>query len=229
MEKEIRLPTSEADVRKLKVADIVYVSGVIHTMRDMGHRRAIEIIKRGEKLPFDLKNGAIWHCGPIARKVKNIWEIVAAGPTSSSRFTELGAELVRKQHVRLTIGKGTMGTDMINALKEVGGVYLVATGGCAALYAKRVVNVENVHWLDLGMPEATWVLKVDKLGPLVVGIDSHGNALEQIVLEKVYKNVKETYNKENIDLTRTYVWWPKKIAGSKELTESIKQKAETIR
>ncbi|MEM3730415.1 MAG: FumA C-terminus/TtdB family hydratase beta subunit [Candidatus Bathyarchaeia archaeon] len=215
MEKEIRLPASEEDIRKLKVSDIVYVSGTVHTMRDMGHRRAVEIIKRGEKLPFDLKDGAIWHCGPIAKKVNDMWEIVAAGPTSSSRFTELGAELVRKQHVRLTIGKGTMGKNMIDALKEVGGVYLVATGGCAALYAKQVVKVENVYWLDLGMPEATWILKVDKLGPLVVGIDSHGNALEHLVLENVNKNINNIFSKENIDPSRTYVWWPKRIPGQK--------------
>jgi len=217
LEKEIRLPVSEEEVRKLKVTDIVYVSGIVHTMRDMGHRRAVEMINRGEKLPFNLRDGAIWHCGPIARKVNDAWEVVAAGPTSSSRFTELGAELVRKQHVRLTIGKGTMGKSMVDALKEAGGVYLVATGGCAALYAKQVVKVENVFWLDLGMPEATWVLRVNKLGPLVVGIDSHGNALEQMVLEKVNINVNAIYAEEKIDPSRSYVWWPKKIPGSTKM------------
>jgi len=216
MDQEIRLPASEGDVRKLKVGDIVYVSGVVHTMRDMGHRRAVEMIERGEKLPFDLENGAIWHCGPIARRVDNTWEVVAAGPTSSSRFTELGAELVRKQRVRLTIGKGTMGKSMVDALKDVGGVYLIATGGCAALYAKQVVRVENVYWLDLGMPEATWALRVDRLGPLVVGIDSHGNSLEQMVLEKVRQNVSAIYAREKVDPSRGYVWWPKKIPGSIE-------------
>jgi fumarate hydratase subunit beta len=222
MEKEIHLPASEGNVRRLKVGDIVYVSGTVHTMRDMGHRRVIEMIQRGEKLPFNLRNGTIWHCGPIARKVNDRWEIVAAGPTSSSRFTELGARLVEKLHVRLTIGKGTMGTAMINALKDVGGAYLVATGGCAALYAKQVVSVENVHWLELGMPEATWVLKVNKLGPLIVGIGSEGNALTQMVLGKVRARIEDIYREENIDSTRTYVWWPKKIAGSKELMESVK-------
>lgn len=219
MEKEIHLPTSEDDVRKLRVADVVYVSGIVHTMRDMAHRRAVEMLKREEELPFNLKNGAIWHCGPIARKLDGAWEIAAAGPTSSSRFTELGAEMVKRQRVRLTIGKGTMGTDMINALREVGGVYLAATGGCAAVYAKQIVNVENVHWLDLGMPEAVWVLKVNRLGPLVVSMDSHGNSLNQMLLEKVYDNIRNIYSKESIDLARTYVWWPKKIAGHRELVE----------
>ena len=218
----VSLPISENDARKLKVGDIVFVSGIVHTMRDMGHRRVVEMIKRGEKLPFNLKDGAIWHCGPIVKEINDKWQIVSAGPTSSSRFTELGARLVKELHVRLTIGKGTMGPPTINALRDVGGAYLVATGGCAALYAKQVVNVETVHWRELGMPEATWVLKVDQLGPLVVGIDSKGNSLTQMVLNQVRTRVDDIYREENIDPTRTYVWWPKKIAGSKELMESVK-------
>ena len=197
------------------------MTGIAHTMRDMGHRRLIEMTKRGEKPPFDLKGGTIYHCGPIARKVQNKWEIVSAGPTSSSRFTELGARLVEQLQVRLTIGKGTMGQQMIDALREVGGVYLVATGGCAALYSQQVVKVEDVHWLDLGLPEAIWVLRVNQLGPLVVAIDAAGNTLEQRVLGEARTRVEEIFKELNIDPQRTYVWWPKKIAGTKELMESI--------
>ena len=205
-ETTITLPVSEKDVRKLKVGDHVYVNGIVHTMRDMGHRRVVEMTKKEEKLPFNLKNGAIWHCGPIVKKMKGDWKIISAGPTSSSRFTELGAQIVRDHRVRLTIGKGNMGSPMISALKEVGGVYLLATGGCAALYAQNVTKVETIHWLELGMPEATWVIKVNKLGPLIVGIDSKGNSLAQMVRTKVRSRIKEIYKDENIDSTRTYVW-----------------------
>jgi fumarate hydratase subunit beta len=218
----IQLPVSEKIVRKLRVGDIVFVSGIVYTMRDMGHRRISEMLKQGETPPFNLKDGGIWHCGPIARKVDDIWEILSAGPTSSSRFTELGPKLVEDLHVRLIIGKGTMGTPMINALKDVGGVYLLATGGCAALYAKKVVNVENVHWLDLGMPEATWILKVDQLGPLTVGIDSNGRTLSQMVLDNVSTRIEDIYKEEGIDSKRTYVWWPKQVAGSKELMDHLR-------
>jgi fumarate hydratase subunit beta len=220
---EMRLdaPVSESAVRALKIGDIVHVSGVAHTMRDMGHRRLIEMIKRGEKPPFDLSGGVVFHCGPIVRKHEDGWEIVAAGPTSSSRFTELGAEVVERLRVRLTIGKGFMGRPMIDALKKVGGVFLAATGGCAALYSKQVANVEGVHWLDLGSPEAIWVLRLNELGPLVVGIDAAGNTLQRRVLENARERVKEVYKEQNIDPQRTYVWWPKQIAGTKELMDSI--------
>jgi fumarate hydratase subunit beta len=179
--------------------------------------------KNGEKLPFNLKDGALWHCGPIARKVNDEWQIVSAGPTSSSRFNELGAILVKDLSVRVTIGKGTMGPVMINALKELGGVYLMATGGCAALYAQQVEKVENVHWLDLGMPEAVWVLQVNQLGPLVVGIDSKGNSLSQNVLKEVRSRIDSICKDENVDPNRTYVWWPKEIAGTKELMDTVKK------
>lgn len=222
-ETKINLPTSEDVMRKLQVGDIVYLSGTVHTMRDMGHRRTIEMVKRGEKIPFNLKDGALWHCGPIAKKVNNEWRIVSAGPTSSSRFTELGAELVKDLSVRITIGKGTMLQAMVNALKDVGGTYLVATGGCAALYAKQVTKVETVHWLDLGMPEAVWVLRVDQLGPLVVSIDSKGSSLTNIVLKDVRSRIDSICKDENIDPSRTYVWWPKEIAGTKELMDTLKK------
>ena len=218
---KIDLPATENDMRALKVGDIVYVTGITHTMRDMGHRRLIEMTKRGEKPPFNLTGGTIWHCGPIVRKTQDKWEIVAAGPTSSSRFTELGAKLVEQLQVRVTIGKGTMGQPMIDALKHVGGVYLVATGGCAALYSKKVINVQDVHWLDLGIPEAVWVLKVNQFGPLVVGIDSAGNSLEQQVLKNARVRIQEIFKEQNINPQRTYVWWPKKIAGTKELMDSV--------
>ena len=222
-ETKINLPTSENAIRKLEVGDVVYISGVLHTMRDMGHRRTIEMVKQSKKLPFNLKDGALWHCGPIARKVNNEWQIVSAGPTSSSRFTELGARLVKDLRVRITIGKGNMGPIMINALKDFGGTYLMATGGCAALYAQQIAKVEHVYWLDLGMPEAVWVLRVNQLGPLVVGIDSKGNSLTQIVLEEVRSRIDDICRDENIDPDRTYVWWPKEIPGTKELMDTVKK------
>lgn len=212
-ETHLSIPVSENEVRKLRVGDKVFVSGIVQTMRDMAHRRAIEMLEKGKDLPFRLFEGAIWHCGPIARRKNRMWQILAAGPTSSSRFTELGAQLVTKLHVRITIGKGTMGEDMVTALRDVGGIYLLATGGCAALYARQVSEVVDVHWLDLGMPEAVWVLNVNRLGPLVVGIDSSGNTLYEITCNNARRSIEDTYRQEGVDVRKTCVWWPKNVVG----------------
>jgi len=211
---KVNVPISEDEVRKLHVGDIIYLSGVLYTLRDMAYRRAVEILERGEDLPFNLEDRGIWHCGPIMRKSNDKWETLAAGPTSSSRFTELEAELVRRLHTRLVIGKGTMGEATINALKDVGGVYLLATGGCAALYAMRITNVENVYWLDLGMPEAVWVFRVKDLGPLIVGIDSGGKSLNDSVMKIVSENLERIFQRYKIDPSRNYVWWPKRVVGT---------------
>lgn len=95
--------------------------------------------------------------------------------------------------VRLTIGKGTMSPPMVNSLERIGSICLIAAGGCVVLYVQQMANVENVHWLDLRMPEATWVLRVEKLVPLVVGIDSKANTLTRSVLEEAKARIEQIF------------------------------------
>lgn len=214
MSKEVRLelPITEEQVRDLSCGDIVYLSGHIYTMRDMGHRKAVEMLKRGERLPFDLANGAIWHCGPIVKKGdKGNWEVVSAGSTTSSRFTFLGADLIRFLNVRCVIGKGTMLHTAVMTMKDVGSCFLNSTGGCASLYAGQIDEVVDVFWTELGLPEATWVLRVKELGPLVVGIDSHSNSLFRIVGESMRENLMDIYNKLNIRPDYNLAYLPKRI------------------
>ena len=66
-------------------------------------------------------------------------------------------------------------------------VYLAYTGGCAALAAELIKEVKTVHWLDLGMPEAVWVLTVEEFGPLIVGVDAKGKDIFAEVREKAEK------------------------------------------
>lgn len=67
---------------------------------------------------------------------------------------------------------------------------------CAALAAELIKEVKTVHWLDLGMPEAVWVLRVKEFGPLIVGIDSKGKDIFTEVREKAEK-VLEKLDKQN--------------------------------
>ncbi len=61
----IQLPIKEDEIEKLSAGDIVYLTGRIFTLRDRAHQRIDEYFQKRIKLPFDLKNGAILHCGPI--------------------------------------------------------------------------------------------------------------------------------------------------------------------
>lgn len=185
-------PLSEGDVRGLNVGDIVYLSGVVVTMRDTGHRRAVELLSRGEKLPVDLKDLALYHAGPVVRKVGDRWEVVVVGPTTSTRMEVYEYDIIEKTGVRMVIGKGGMGPRTAEACRRFGAVYTVYPGDAAALQAGQVKRVVDVHWLDLGMPDAMWVLEVENLGPLTVVIDSKGRNL----YEEVYREARRRIDEE---------------------------------
>jgi tartrate dehydratase beta subunit/fumarate hydratase class I family protein len=74
-----------------------------------------------------------------------------------------------------------MGSSTGMALKKYGAVYCDFPGGAAVLAASKIKKVLDVKWLDLGLPEAVWVFRVENFGPLVVSMDSHGGNLRSKV------------------------------------------------
>jgi fumarate hydratase subunit beta len=190
-ERHLSLPASESDVRGLRAGDIVYLTGTLYTARDEAHMRALEWIKEGKSLPVDFGRGALYHCGPIMKKEGEGWKIVAAGPTTSSRMNGLEVEFIERTGARLIIGKGGMNKAVGEAMRKFGAAYLAFTGGAAVLAAQRVRNVGGVHWLDLGMPEAVWVLEAEDFGPLTVGMDAGGQSLFEDVARSIEKNAAE--------------------------------------
>jgi len=164
---KLRTPLTEEDVLKLKAGDLVYLSGVIYTARDLAHRKLLE------KAPFDLRGAVIYHCGPIVRKKESGYEIVSAGPTTSARMNRYLKKIL-SMGIKGIIGKGGM---EVGPFREHKAVYFAFTGGAGSLAAKSVKRVLDVYWLEeLGIPEAVWVLEVEEF-PLIVGIDAFGNSL----------------------------------------------------
>jgi len=181
-------PVSETQVRRLRVNDILYLSGTIVTARDQVHRRALEFAQKNISLPMDLEGQAVFHCGPVVRKENGKWVVVAAGPTTSTRMEPFESEFIRRFKPRVIIGKGGMGKETSLAMAEFGAVYGAFTGGAAVLAANSVKNVIDVFWLDLGTPEAMWILEVEELGPLIIAIDSLGINLFRDVASKADAN-----------------------------------------
>jgi len=188
MAKRLKIPISEADARELKAGEIVFLDGIVFTGRDEVHIHALEKAEKGEKTPVDFKGSALFHCGPIMRKVGDKWEVVAAGPTTSSRMNSLEPQFIEKFRPGAIIGKGGMSQPTIDAMKRFGCVYLAITGGAAVLAAKGLKSVRGVEWYELGMPEAIWIMEAENFGPLTVAIDSHGNSLFADVNAKVKEN-----------------------------------------
>ncbi|RBQ23577.1 hypothetical protein ALNOE001_08610 [Candidatus Methanobinarius endosymbioticus] len=173
--KELTTPVQFEDIKDLKAGDVVNISGKIITARDQAHKRLIE--KGKDEIPCNLKGAVIFHAGPIITKDDNSgFKMIAIGPTTSMRMNPYEKEVI-EMGVKVIIGKGGMDEIVAKSLKSEGAIYLVAVGGCAALYVDSIKEIDKVNWLDLGMPEALWELNVENFGPLIVAMDSHGNSL----------------------------------------------------
>ena len=220
-------PVRTEDILKLRVGDVVYLNGTVCTAREGAHRRMVDFVEAGEKekIPQEIfKDGVIYHCGPVIAKVPDGWCINAAGPTTSSRFTDDAAVLIENGVINVMVGKGAMGSKVINALKGKG-VFLRAVGGCAVTYKRSIVQ-NSVEWIDLGYPEAVWILNVNQFGPLVVGIDAKGNALMDTVMDTVFENAGRIYEEEGLDPRKRYAQYPQTFAGL-SLEEIIEKEKKT--
>jgi fumarate hydratase subunit beta len=196
----LKTPILEEEIRKLRVKDVIYITGSIVTARDQAHRRALEYLKEGKPLPINLEGLAVYHCGPVVKKEGDKWVAVAAGPTTSTRMDIFEDELIKNFKVRVVIGKGGMGKRTTEAMAKYGAVYGAFTGGAALLAAKAIKDIRGVEWLDLGTPEALWIFEVEDFGPLTVAIDSHGNNLFMEVEKNVEENRRKIYQKLGLQL-----------------------------
>jgi len=170
------LPISANDVKKLHAGDLMYISGFIFTARDEAHH--IMLKKNKKDVPFNPFKMALYHCGPLMKKVDDVWHVISAGPTTSSRMEIFEDDFIKKFGINLIIGKGGMGIHTHKALQKYGAVYTSFTGGAGALAADKIKEVSDVYWLDeLGMPEAVWIFRVKEFGPLVVAMDSYGASI----------------------------------------------------
>ncbi len=186
MEYHLKTPVPEDEIRKLKMGDLVYVTGTVVTARDEAHLECLELHEKGEKPPVDFKGIGIFHCGPIMKQVDGQWTVVAAGPTTSARMEIFQDKFIEAFQPAIIIGKGGMGDRTSKACQEHGCVYGAFTGGAALLAARGIKRVKAVFWLEeLGMPECLWVYEVEDFGPMIITIDSHSNNLTQDVKGQV--------------------------------------------
>ncbi|MGL4668382.1 MAG: L(+)-tartrate dehydratase subunit beta [Saezia sp.] len=170
-------PIQDKDLEQLNIGDIFYLTGYLITARDDVHLR---LIRNKMKLPVDLTRKAIFHAGPIMKEranEKGKYDVISIGPTTSMRMEMYEKEFIKETGVKLLVGKGGMGSKTAEGCRDYKAVHAVFPGGCAVLAAKCVEEVESVEWMDLGMPEAMWVMRVKEFGPLIVSIDTKGNNL----------------------------------------------------
>lgn len=170
--KNITAPLTKEAAKQLRAGDEVLLSGIIYTARDAAHKRLVELLDKGEKLPIDIENAVIYYVGPTPAKPGDV--IGSAGPTTSYRMDAYAPRLLDLGQTGM-IGKGARGQNVIDSMVKNGAVYFASIGGAAALVADCVKECTLVCYEDLGS-EAIRRLRVENM-PLTVVIDSLGNNL----------------------------------------------------
>ena len=166
------LPLSDEDIKSLKCGESIMLSGEMYTARDAAHKRMILSIEKGEELPFEIKDKAVYYAGPAPAKPGQA--IGSCGPTTSGRMDAYSPKLI-SLGLKTMIGKGERSEEVVAAIKEYKGVYLGAIGGAGALISKCIKKAEVVAYEDLGT-EAVRKITVEDF-PVTVVIDSKGNSL----------------------------------------------------
>lgn len=196
--REVRLSTtpSAADISNLRLGDIVYLDGLMYTAREGVYMRALE---QQANIPMSLpsQSAANFHCAPAARiNADGSFDMGAVTATASFRFAKWLPEWMSKTGAKLIIGKGGMTSkDYKDYFVPNGAVYLSTVGyGTGALLGRGIENVEAVHWHEeLGLAQAMWVIRCNRMGPFIVASDLNGDCLFERENAKIAKNISKLY------------------------------------
>ena len=202
---ELKTPFDPEEIAKLRIGDLVYVSGKAFTCRSRLHRWVFDENHPSPKAAME--RDLLIHVGPIVLRHEDSYELVSFMPTSSIRFEKWGARSVENWGLKMIIGKTTMGQETMDMMKKLGCVHVSPQGVSPNLWASQI-DITGVELFDeLGTIEATWHMDLDKLGPFVVDMDTQGNNLFEAIDEKVAENKAKAYAKlglEDFEYTKLY-------------------------
>ncbi len=166
---------TKAEVASWKPGERLLLSGKMLTGRDAAHKRIEDMVKKGEKLPVDFTNRAIYYVGPVD-PVRD--EVVGpAGPTTSTRMDKFTETMLARTGLLVMIGKAERGPAAIEAIRKHKAAYLMAVGGAAYLVAKAIRKSRVLAFEDLGM-EAIYEFEVEDM-PVTVAVDANGTSVHQ--------------------------------------------------
>ncbi len=189
-------PVAEADIRRLKLGDVVYLDGIVYTAREGVYRKVVD---EGRGLPPSVRRltNVNVHCSPAATvRPDGSYAVEAVTATASFRFGKSMARWFEQSGARVIVGKAGL-TEL--AYREwfvpFGAVYLTTVGyGLGAAYGKCIRRVVEVHWLEeLGIAQALWVLEVERLGPFLVEGDPRGRSLFALANREIDRRLTEVY------------------------------------
>ncbi|NNL10460.1 MAG: fumarate hydratase C-terminal domain-containing protein, partial [Pseudomonadales bacterium] len=174
--RRVNLDTVTAqDVTHWQPGETVLLSGKMLTGRDAAHKKMVDILGRGEKLPVDLNGRFIYYVGPVD-PVRD--EVVGpAGPTTATRMDKFTRSMLEQTGLLGMIGKAERGPMAIEAIRDNKAVYLMAVGGAAYLVAQAIKAAKVVAFEELGM-EAIYEFELEDM-PVTVAVDSRGESVHK--------------------------------------------------
>lgn len=176
--RHINLDTiTREDIKQWKPGDTLLLSGKLLTGRDAAHKRIVDMLAKGEKLPSDVDfNGRfIYYVGPVD-PVRD--EVVGpAGPTTATRMDKFTETMLAQTGLIGMVGKAERGKAGLEAIKKHEAVYLMAVGGAAYLVSKAIRSAKVVAFADLGM-EAIYEFEVEDM-PVTVAVDTQGHSVHE--------------------------------------------------
>jgi fumarate hydratase class I len=163
------------EVANWQPGDVLLLNGKLLTGRDAAHKRLIDMLNKGEKLPVDFTNRFIYYVGPVD-PVRD--EVVGpAGPTTATRMDKFTRQMLEQTGLLGMVGKAERGPAAIEAIRDNRAVYLMAVGGAAYLVSKAIRAARVAAFADLGM-EAIYEFEVKDM-PVTVAVDSKGTSVHQ--------------------------------------------------
>ncbi|MBS1814977.1 MAG: fumarate hydratase [Acidobacteria bacterium] len=163
------------EVATWRAGEVVLLSGKLLTGRDAAHKRMMDMLNRGEKLPVDFTNRFIYYVGPVDPVREEV--VGPAGPTTATRMDKFTRQMLESTHLLGMVGKSERGPVAIDAIKDNGAVYLMAVGGAAYLVSKAIKASRVLAFEDLGM-EAIYEFTVQDM-PVTVAVDARGVSVHQ--------------------------------------------------
>src|SRR4051812_47193612 len=163
------------DVATWKPGEVLLLNGRLLTGRDAAHKRMIDMLNKGEKLPVDFTGRFIYYVGPVDPVREEV--MGPAGPTTATRMDKFTRQMLEQTGLLGMVGKAERGPVAIEAIKDNRAVYLMAVGGAAYLVSKAIKSSKVVAFEDLGM-EAIYEFDVQDM-PVTVAVDSKGTSVHQ--------------------------------------------------
>jgi len=192
----LAIPLAEQAVRRLRVGDVVFLEGKVHTGRALVYQHVLE---QGHEMPLDPArvSNVQMHAAPAGQEESpGRYRISSIQATASFRYGRWVPEYVRRFGIRAVIGKGGMDAAIYrDVFARTGTVFLTTVGyGVAALYGRGVRGVDAVYWKDeLGLPEAMWLIDTHDFGPFIVDGDCTGASLAEQAIDRINPRFEHAY------------------------------------